>query len=450
MHKPDIHSGRLTVDEYRENFADIHPPLSRHEARIAADRCLYCEAAPCISACPTHINVPSFIHRIATRNIDGAAHTILDANILGGSCARVCPTEILCEQACVRNKEPECSAVEIGRLQRFAIDNRTEDHHPFTRRAETGNSIAVVGAGPAGLACAHRLSRLGHAVTLYDARPRPGGLNEYGIAAYKLVDDYAQQEIDFVLGIGGIQLQSGKPLGKSISLDALRKTFNAVFLAPGLGGSNALGLPDEHCEGVEEAITAIAKLRQTHDLKSLPVGRRVVVIGGGNTAIDIACQSKRLGADEVTLVYRRGTEEMSATSHEQAFARNNGIRIITWARPSSIESIQGKLQTVTFTRTIMNDDGLLKDTNEQFRLSTDTLYKAIGQYFLPDCFANCKEPPVMEAGRIATDADFKTSLDNVWAGGDCIWHGENLTVQAVEHGKQAALGIDRFLSHERG
>ena len=447
MPKPDVCSGRLSADEYNKNFSDIRPPFSQHEALIAADRCLYCEAAPCISACPTHINVPSFINRIATQNIDGAAQTILDANILGGSCARVCPTEVLCEQACVRNKTPECSPVSIGRLQRYAIDHRTQSHQPFVRETETGKTVAVVGAGPAGLSCAHRLSRFGHGVILYDARSKPGGLNEYGIAAYKLVDDYAQQEINFVLGIGGIQPVYGKWLGQNINLDTLRDKHDAVFLAPGLKGSHSLGLPDEQCRGIEDAITVIDRLRQTHDLQILPVGRRVVVVGGGNTAIDIACQSKRLGADEVTLVYRRGTEQMPATCHEQSFARDNGIRIINWARPSVIETHQEKLKSVTFTHTKIDDTGSLKDTEEQFTLPADTLYKAIGQHFLEDCFANCLEPPAMESGRIATDNHFKTSLTNVWAGGDCIWKGENLTVQAVEHGKQAAVAIDHFLKN---
>lgn len=450
MSKPNICSGRLSPDEYSDNFADIRPPLSQHEALIAADRCLYCEAAPCIADCPTHINVPSFIHRIATRNIDGAAQTILEANILGGSCARVCPTEVLCEQACVRNKTPECSPVAIGRLQRYAIDHRTQSHHPFEREPATGKTVAVVGAGPAGLSCAHRLSRFGHSVKLYDARSKPGGLNEYGIAAYKLVNDYAQQEIDFVFDIGGIQLIHQTQLGQDISLDTLRDQYDAVFLALGLKGSNSLGLPDEQCHGAEDAITAIERLRQTRNLQTLPVGRRVVVIGGGNTAIDIACQSKRLGADEVTLVYRRGTEQMSATRHEQAFARDNGVRIITWARPFSIESRQGELQAVTFIRTQIDDNGSLRDTTEQFTLPADTLYKAIGQHFLEECFVNCQEQPTLEAGRIATDNHLKTSLPNVWAGGDCIWQGENLTVQAVEHGKQAAIAIDHFLKNSGG
>ena len=447
MSKPDICSGRLSADEYNDNFADIRPALSQHEALIAADRCLYCEAAPCISACPTHINVPSFIHRIATNNIDGAAQTILDANILGGSCARVCPTEILCEQACVRNKEPECSPVAIGRLQRYAVDNRTTSDHPFDRATATGKTIAVVGAGPAGLSCAHRLARFGHRVMLYDARPKPGGLNEYGIAAYKLVDDYAQQEIEFILGIGGIHPLYEKRLGQDINLDTLRHEYDAVFLAPGLKGSNSLRLPNEQCRGVEDALTAIDHLRQTPNFRTVPVGRRIVVVGGGNTAIDIACQSKRLGADEVTLVYRRGTEQMSATCHEQSFARDNGIRIITWAKPSAIETFQEALKSVTFTRTKLDDNGYLRDTEEQFTLPADTLYKAIGQHFIEDCFANCLEPPALEAGRIATDSHFKTSLTNVWAGGDCIWSGENLTVQAVEHGKQAAMAIDQFLKN---
>ena len=449
MYKPDIRSGRLDANKYHDNFADICPPLSRHQALSAADHCLYCEAAPCISACPTHINIPSFIHRIAENNVDGAAQTILNANILGGSCARVCPTEVLCEQACVRNKAPECAPVAIGQLQRYAIDNRAEAHHPFERETETGKTIAVIGAGPAGLSCAHQLSRCGHNVVLYDAQPKPGGLNEFGIAAYKLVDDYAQQEVEFILDIGGIKPIYEKRLGKDIDLDSLRKKYDAVFLAHGLKGSNSLNLPNENSRGVEDAISAIEKIRQTQNLQTLPIGRHVVVVGGGSTAIDIACQSKRLGAEEVTLVYRRGVEQMSATSHEQSFALSNGIKIITRARPSKIETRQESLRAVTFTRTRMDDKGNLIDTEDYFTLPADTLYKAIGQHFLEDCFANCDEPPTMDAGRIATDKHFKTSLTNVWAGGDCIWQGENLTVQAVEHGKQAAFAIDHFLKDSR-
>lgn len=445
MNRPDIHSGRLSPDEYRSNFADIKPALSYHEAHIEASRCLYCEAAPCISACPTGINIPSFINRIATNNIDGAAQAILEANILGGSCARVCPTEILCEQVCVRNRVPECKAVAIGRLQRYAVDHRDTDTYPFIRAPETGKTVAVVGAGPAGLACAHQLAIEGHNITLIDSQEKSGGLNEYGIASYKLVDNYAQQEVDFIMEIGGIKQEHGLRLGKNISLDQLRQQFDAIFLGLGLDISNTLGLEGEEAEGVEDALSAISQLRQCNDLSQLQVGKRIVVIGGGNTAIDIACQSKRLGADEVTIAYRRGSQQMSATKHEQAFARANGIRIITWAQPSSLVIEKGQIIGIDLEKTTMAANGTLQRTGKIISLPVDTLYKAIGQHFDIDCFANTKEPPELIKSRISTDESFHTSLNNVWAGGDCIGKDRDLTVHAVEHGKQAAIAIHHFL-----
>ncbi len=444
MDKIDIMEERLTSDEYSRNFADIKPVYSALEAKIETSRCLYCEAAPCINACPTSINIPSFINRIASDNIDGAAQTILDSNILGGSCARVCPTEILCEQACVRNREPECAPVNIGRLQRYAIDHRTSLHHPFSRDEETGKHIAVVGAGPAGLACAHALARKGHQIALFDAKEKSGGLNEYGIARYKLVDDYARQEVDFVLGIGGIEQKHGVRLGKDLQLDDLRNRFDAVFLGLGLGGSNRLGIPGENLKGVEEATVAIEQIRQSNNLKQIAAGRRVVIIGAGNTAIDIACQMKRLGSDEVTLVYRRGKEQMSATRHEQAFARDNGVRILTWANPVELLGSDGHVCGVRLEKTFINDHGALAGTGQNQTLEADFVYKAIGQHFLADCLSD-NEAPTLSAGRINIDHQFKTSLENVWAGGDCTNRDEDLTVQAVEHGKQAAQSIHHFL-----
>ncbi|MBO9496771.1 NAD(P)-dependent oxidoreductase [Thalassotalea sp. G20_0] len=445
MNKPDIHNGRLPAEEYRRNFADIKPPLSDYQAHIEASRCLYCEAAPCIPACPTGINIPSFINRIATDNIDGAAQAILDANILGGSCARVCPTEVLCEQACVRNHEPECRPVKIGLLQRYAIDNRQSAKHPFTRQPDTGKTIAVVGAGPAGLSCAHYLARQGHNITLFDAREKPGGLNEFGIAYYKLVDSYARQEVDFILEIGGICPEYGCRLGQNLSLDQLRAQFDAVFLGLGLGGCHSLGLPGEAAEGVEDALPAISSLRQCHDLSQLPVGRRIVVIGGGNTAIDIACQCKRLGAEDVTIAYRRGPEQMSATGHEQAFARDNGVRILTWVQPSALETEGGCITAIQLEKTVLDASGQLQGTGELTTLPVDTLYKAIGQHLLVDAFVNTSDSPAIKGNRIVTDDHFCTSLVNVWAGGDCIDKGEDLTVHAVEHGKRAARAIDQYL-----
>ncbi len=313
----DIAAGRLSAEQLAQNFADVSPPLDRQRALIAAQRCYYCYDAPCVQACPTGIDIPGFIRRITTGNLDGAARDILGANILGGMCARVCPTEILCEGSCVRNGPDELAPVQIGALQRYATDWVFEnDARLFERGADSGFSIAVVGAGPAGLACAHALARAGHRVTLFDAREKPGGLNEYGIAAYK-VPGFAAREVEWLLSIGGIELRTGEALGSNLSLASLQDEFDAVFLGVGLTGVNALGLDGERLAGVRNAVDFIAELRQCKDLSRLAVGRRVVVIGGGNTAIDASVQSRKLGAEHVTLAYRRGAASDERDAGEQ-------------------------------------------------------------------------------------------------------------------------------------
>ena len=249
-------------------------------------------------------------------------------------CARVCPTETLCEEVCVR-EVAEGKPVRIGELQRYATDVVIESGgQPFARAPLTGKRVAVVGGGPAGLACAHRLALYGHDVVIFDARPKIGGLNEYGIAAYKAVENFAAREVEFILGIGGINVETGKVLGREFTLGELREDFDAIFLAIGLGGVNALGLSGEDMAGVEDAVDYIAGLRQAKDLATLPVGRRVVVVGGGMTAIDIATQSKRLGAEQVTIVYRRCPERMGASRFERELAQTDGVTILFNARPS--------------------------------------------------------------------------------------------------------------------
>ncbi|WP_374627944.1 FAD-dependent oxidoreductase, partial [Devosia sp.] len=301
MLKQGIAAGRLGAAQYAENFSDLHPPLDRHEAFVEADRCYFCFDAPCLNACPTSIDIPLFIREISTGNPLGAAETIFEQNILGGMCARVCPTEQLCEEACVR-MEAEGKPVKIGQLQRYATDAAmTAGVQFFERAPASGKTVAVVGAGPAGLAAAHRLAMRGHAVTIYDGRPKPGGLNEYGIASYKATDGFAQAEVDYVTAIGGIEIVNGKQLGQDFDLHELKSRHDAVFLGIGLGGVNALRAPGETAEGAINAVDFIAELRQAEDLSALPVGRRVVVIGGGMTAIDAAVQSKLLGAEEVTI-----------------------------------------------------------------------------------------------------------------------------------------------------
>ena len=436
-HAPDIATGRLPAEAIERNFADLHPRLSPREARVAAERCLFCYDAPCVQACPTSIDIPLFIRQIATGNPLGSAKTILDANIMGGMCARVCPTETLCEEVCVR-EIAEGKPVEIGRLQRYATDTLLAGgHQPFRQGPASGHKVAVVGAGPAGLACAHRLSLLGHAVTLFEARDKPGGLNEYGIAAYKTVEDFAQAEVEWILGVGGIELRTGVRLGHDLGLADLRRDFDAVFLGLGLGAVNALGLDEAGIDGVMDAVAYIAALRQAAELAALPVGRRIVVIGGGMTAIDIASQTKRLGAEDVTIVYRRGPEQMGASAYEQEVAQTDGVLLRHWLRPKRLLAEGGRLAGVELEYT----DGRA----ETLTLPCDQLFKAIGQAFLPADLDGSREVVELASGRIAVDAERRTSLPDVWAGGDCVAGGKDLTVAAVEDGKQAAMAIDRNL-----
>ncbi len=433
----DIAANRLSREEYERNFDDVEPPLERKHALVEASRCYFCHDAPCLEACPTGIDIPGFIRKIATDNVKGSAITILEENIMGGACARVCPTEILCEQACVRTAQ-EGKPVNIGALQRYATDWLFERGiQPFERVAPSGKRVAVVGGGPAGLACAHRLSMLGHATTVFEAREKGGGLNEYGVAAYKVPQDFAQREVAFILSLGGIDLRCGMALGRDVTLVQLRRDYDAVFLGTGLAGVNALKLEGENLKGVEDAVAYIERLRQAADKAALAIGRRVVVIGGGNTAIDIAVQAKRLGAEDVTMVYRRGPENMGATQHEQDFAQTNGVRIKHWARPAQLISENGALKAVEFERT--------GSETGRFTLEADMLFKAIGQVFVPAPLSNgTNELLELKNGRIAVNGDRRTSLPNVWAGGDCI-EGPDLTVSAVQDGKLAAHAIDRYL-----
>ncbi|GHE03496.1 dihydropyrimidine dehydrogenase subunit A [Defluviimonas sp. 20V17] len=435
---PGVVQGRLPAGAYDQNFADMVAPLDPHEAAVAADRCYFCHDAPCTVACPTSIDVPLFIRQIATGTAEAAARTILSQNILGGMCARVCPTETLCEEACVR-EAAEGKPVEIGRLQRFATDTlMAKGVQPFTRAAPTGKRVAVVGAGPAGLAAAHRLAMLGHEVTLYDAREKAGGLNEYGIAAYKAVNDFAQAEVDWLLRIGGIAVKNGARLGRDLDLGTLRAEFDAVFLGIGLAGVNALRAEGEDKPGVRDAVEFIAELRQASDLAALPVGRNVVVIGGGMTAVDAAVQSKLLGAENVTIVYRRGEAEMGASAYERDHATSHGVRIVTHAAPLRVLG-NGAVAEVEFAYTETGPEGL-RLTDQTFRLAADQVFKAIGQ-----TLAGVPEGLKLAGRKIAVSGPGRTSLKGVWAGGDCAAGGDDLTVTAVAEGRDAAMDIHAAL-----
>ena len=439
-HQPGIAAGRLDPRTLAGNFADLHPALTRHEAMVEADRCYFCYDAPCQTACPTAIDIPLFIREIGAGNVEGAARTILEDNILGGSCARVCPTETLCQQACVR-EAAEGKPVRIGLLQRFAVDALMETgKQPFTRAAPSGRRVAVVGAGPSGLACAHALAERGHGVTIFEAREKSGGLNEYGVAAYKVADDFAAREVAFILSIGGIEVKHGLALGRDVDLADLRRDHDAVFLGIGLAAVNKLELAAEReLANVLDAVEYIAKLRQAKDLAVLPVGRRVVVIGGGMTAIDIAVQSKRLGAETVTIVYRRGVAHMKASAYERELAQTNGVLIRANARPIALEGKDGAVCAVLFERTDADSEKA-----EAFRLEADVVFTAIGQKLTPEILGPAAAIELKD-GRIVVDVERRTSLPGVWAGGDCIHGGQDLTVAAVEDGKRAAHSIDAAL-----
>jgi glutamate synthase (NADPH/NADH) small chain len=436
--------GRLSEDEIKENFSDMHPPLSASQAYIEACRCYYCFDAPCTAACPTDIDIPEFIKRIQCGNLKGSARKILEQNIMGAMCARVCPTEELCEEACVRNTH-ENKPVAIGLLQRYATDDVIEKKVPFFERMpSTGKTIAVVGAGPAGLSCAHRLVSFGHSVKVFDKNEKAGGLNEYGIAAYKALDDIAQKEIAYILAIGGIEIKSNAQLGVDVTLGQLRKEFDAVFIGVGLAGVNPFEIPGEAVTGVIEAVNFIYDLRQAKRKSELVVGDNVVVIGGGMTAIDVAVQSKKLGASEVTIAYRRDRKNMKASEYEQHFAQINDVKLRYCASPNRILSKGGQVTGVEFEMTDIDQNGNTLKTGKTFYLEADMVFKAIGQTFL----AEQLDPDgglTIEMGRIVVNDDRQTSLDNVWAGGDCVLGGEDLTVCAVQDGKLAARSIHDYL-----
>ncbi len=438
-HRDGIAAHRLPAEEIAENFADLHPPFDAHEAQVAADRCYFCYDAPCVTACPTAIDIPLFIRQIQADRPDAAARTIFASNILGGMCARVCPTEILCEGACVREMA-EGKPVEIGRLQRYATDTLMRaNEHPFERAAPTGKRVAVVGAGPAGLACAHGLARRGHEVTILRSAGkarRPERIRD------RRLQDRRQ------LRAGGGRLADAdrrhlgpRPAGASArasTLTALRAEFDAVFLGVGLAGVNALDAEGADRDGVTAAVDFIAELRQSADLSALPVGRDVVVIGGGMTAIDAAVQSRLLGAENVTLVYRRGRDRMGASRFEQDHAAKSGVRILSNARPLRVIG-NGAVREIEFEYTEDSPTGLL-GTGESFRLKADQVFRAIGQRI-----AGVPEALEIAGGKIGVTGPGRTSLEGVWAGGDCAAGGDDLTVTAVAQGRDAAADIHATL-----
>ncbi|MDQ3199271.1 MAG: NAD(P)-dependent oxidoreductase [Verrucomicrobiota bacterium] len=437
-------SPKLNADQLAANLADIAPPYTEQQAVVESARCLFCFDAPCITACPTGIDIPAFIKKIMTGNVTGAARTILTANILGASCARVCPTEVLCEGACVmldRDSDP----IKIGRLQRYATDHVYENKIPVLKPAakKSGKRVAIIGGGPAGMGCAAELAHLGHEAVIFERRQYAGGLNTYGIAYYKMKPEVSLEEVELVKSLG-VEFFCGVEVGKDVQREEL-DGFDAIFIGVGLGDGQPLQIPGEELPEVVDALTFIEQIH-TDPLDKIPVGARAAVIGCGNTAIDAATQARRLGAAEVIVIYRRSELDMSAYAFEYDLAKRDGASFLFHHAPVEVIEKDGHVAGLRLARTRFNASGSLEQIDgSEFIEPFDMILKAVGQQkqsaWLTKLFPELK---MNRNGTMVRDFDSgQTSLPNVFAGGDCA-NGGREVVNAVGEGKKAARGIHQF------
>lgn len=443
-----IANNRLTTEQYEQNFSDIHPPFeNKTAAQVEANRCLFCYDAPCMKSCPTSIDVPKFIKQIASDNVKGSAHTIFISNIMGAGCSKVCPVEKLCEGACVYNLLEE-EPIPIARLQRYSTEKAMENHWKlFDRKPSIGRKVAIVGAGPAGLSCAHVLSREGIDVTIYEKESKGGGLMTYGIAAYKVTPQFCEAEVNYITSIGGIDIKYNQELGKNVSLADLQRDYEAVYLGIGVGVARQLDIPGEELEGVVDAIGFIYQLR-AHGYPVVPVGDKVAVIGMGMTAIDAATQAKRLGAKEVTLVYRRTEAEKPCTDAELDIAKLDGCEIIWLAAPKEVKGENNKVnQLVCSVMTLGEPDASGRrspvDTGQTFTLNVDMVIKAAGQVPFEE-LVNASGIS-NKNGKVVIDTNCSTNIKGVFSGGDAVNGGKEV-VDAVQAGKDGAKAIMTYLN----
>ena len=440
-------NSRLTEPQYAANFSDIHPTFETKDgAVVEANRCLFCYDAPCMKSCPTSIDVPMFIRQITTENVKGSAKTIFESNILGAGCSRVCPVEKLCEGACVYNLMGE-KPIEIARLQRYATEKAIEENWQlFERSPSVSKRVAIVGAGPAGLSCAHVLARQGVDVVIFEREKRGGGLMTYGVAGYKVTKEFCEDEVNYITSIGGIEIQYEKTLGKDVFLDDLQRDFDAVFLGIGVGLARPLSIEGENLAGVVNALEFIYDIR-TRPLSKIAVGDKVAVIGLGMTAIDAATQAKRLGATEVTIVYRRTEDEKPCTDVEVDIARLDGVNFVFLASPKEIVGSRGHVKKLICEKMRLGDTDesgrrAPTPTGELIALDVDMVIKAAGQMPFESLVRDANL--THNHGKIVVEKDGSTNLKGVFAGGDAV-NGGREVVDAVQAGKVGAAGILKFL-----
>ena len=438
----------LSPEQIKENFKDIKPPLTDDHAVVEANRCLYCYDAPCAVACPTHIDIPEFIRRIGSGNVTGSAQTILESNILGASCARVCPTEVLCEGSCVF-LDLDAPPIDIGRLQRYATDHVMNGGIQVfdAPKEKTLGKVALVGGGPASLACAAELGRLGIEAVIFEEKAEAGGLNRYGIAPYKLTNDETREEIKYIQDMCGFEIKTGVRVGRDVSFAELEKDYDFIFIGVGVSSSRMMRIDGEDKAGVVGATEWIEELRQK-PLHETRVGPKVIVVGAGNTAIDAATEAARLGAEQVSIVYRRGKEEMPAYQFEYELALQDKVDFHWFTQPIEVLG-NGRVEGLKCQKMkpgVEDDSGRptpVPIPDSEFVLEADTVIKATGQIkhqFLTDI-----EVVSIQWGLVEVDENYRTTNPKYYAGGDCVNGGAEV-VNAVYHAKQAALAMHRELT----